>query len=608
MKVIELTQGSPEWHEYRRTARNASDAPAMLGISPYKTREELLREKATGIVPEPTPQQQRIFDRGHLIESLARSVAEDVIGEALSPCVGTDGTYSASFDGITFDGETAWECKSLNNSLRQALPLQFNGIHNDGLLIPEHYRAQLEQQIIVSGCKLILFTAASLNDDGDLDEVTHCWYASDPVMRARLVAGWKQFDSDLAAWKPTEQAAPVVIEAVDSLPAVYVQVQGVLTVAGNLDTVGDALRAFIDRIPARPETDEEFGFAEQACKELKKAEDALAQAEKSALAQITDVEQMQRTVADLKNLARNTRLATEKLVKVEKDNRRAALVFQAKADFRAHVEKLQLDVKGVRLIVGEPDFAGAIKGQSSVERMKQNLAATLLEGQAAANSVAGRVSNNIQMLESVKEYGFLFSDKQELVYKEAETLEMLIEKRVADHKAAEAAKLEAERERIRAEEERKAKEAAEREAEAERQRIREEEQAKAQAEAADRMKAEQAEAVKLLDQQINATEVTGNCDTGEGMATHLPDTGSNPVLSAPKHKAQGETPTLKLTDINARLAPLSVSAAVLSHFGIDALAKEKNAHRFSEAQFAQLVAALRNHLDSVFCPCGKETT
>ena len=56
MKIIQLTQGSPEWHAHRAEHFNASDAAAMLGISPYMSRDELLKRMATGITPEPTPE------------------------------------------------------------------------------------------------------------------------------------------------------------------------------------------------------------------------------------------------------------------------------------------------------------------------------------------------------------------------------------------------------------------------------------------------------------------------------------------------------------------------------------------------------------------------
>lgn len=52
MKIHNLIQGSPEWLAYRAKHFNASDAPAMMGCSPYKTRAQLLRELHTGIAPD----------------------------------------------------------------------------------------------------------------------------------------------------------------------------------------------------------------------------------------------------------------------------------------------------------------------------------------------------------------------------------------------------------------------------------------------------------------------------------------------------------------------------------------------------------------------------
>ncbi len=52
MNIIELTQGTPQWHTHRAKYLNASDAPAMMGCSPYKSRAELIRERATGITPD----------------------------------------------------------------------------------------------------------------------------------------------------------------------------------------------------------------------------------------------------------------------------------------------------------------------------------------------------------------------------------------------------------------------------------------------------------------------------------------------------------------------------------------------------------------------------
>lgn len=546
MQTLTLPQGSPEWHAHRAQALNASDVPAMLGISPYKTRADFLRERAAGIITDVSPEQQRIFDRGHAIEALARPLAEAILGEDLSPCVGTDGTYSASLDGITFDGQVVWECKTLNASLREALPYEICD-EGYGYRLPDHYRAQLEQQAMVSGCARILFSAASLDESGELSEIRHCWYRPDPAMQARIVNGWDQFKKDLAAYVPTEAAAPVVATPIESLPAVVVQVQGALTVAGNLPAFGDALRAFIDRIPQRPETDQQFADADAACKALKKAEDALAQAEDGALAQISDVESMRRAVADLKTLARSTRLATEKLVKAEKDNRRTEKIMAARQAFDKHVSACQLDIKGVRLNVAMPDFGGAIKGLSSLASIDEKLTAALLAAKAEVNTLASRIIENLHMIDSVPDYSFLFSDRSELAYKDSETLELIITLRVKEHQQQEAARMEAERERIRQEEERKAREAAEREAKAEAARIEQEEAAKAQ--------------------PVAPLACNPCTDTGK---------------------------TLTLSLINDRLTPIRLDAAGLAALGFEPVARDKAAKLYRASEFPAMCQAIAN--------------
>ncbi len=119
MEIVTLTQGTPEWHAHRRTHLNASDAPAMMNCSPYKSRADLIREVATGIVPDVDPATQRRFDNGHRFEALARPLAEKIIGEELYAVVGTKVELSASFDGITLGESVAFEHKTLTAWARE---------------------------------------------------------------------------------------------------------------------------------------------------------------------------------------------------------------------------------------------------------------------------------------------------------------------------------------------------------------------------------------------------------------------------------------------------------------------------------------------------------
>lgn len=189
MDIIEHAQGSAAWLAHRATHFNASDAPAMMGCSPYKTRTQLIHEVHTGLTPDVDAATQRRFDDGHRFEALARPLAEQIIGEDLYPVVGTKGKLSASFDGLTFDERIGFEHKTLNDQLRAAL---MSDAGADAL--PLVYRVQMEQQCMVSGASRILFMASKWAGE-ELVEEMHAWYEPDAELRAAILSGWEQFST-----------------------------------------------------------------------------------------------------------------------------------------------------------------------------------------------------------------------------------------------------------------------------------------------------------------------------------------------------------------------------------------------------------------------------
>ncbi len=203
MLIHNLTQGSPEWLAHRATHFNASDAPAMMGVSSYKTRTELLHELHTGIPKEIDSFTQKIFDDGHRFEALARPLAEEIIGEDLYPVVGTLGRLSASFDGLTICESTGFEHKSLNDELRQAMKDGCTGAE-----LPLMHQVQMEQQCMVSGAGRVLFMASHWDAHDQLIEERHCWYTSNPKLAADIRAGWAQFEADLAEYVPQKATDP----------------------------------------------------------------------------------------------------------------------------------------------------------------------------------------------------------------------------------------------------------------------------------------------------------------------------------------------------------------------------------------------------------------
>ena len=102
MKVVNLQQGTKEWHEFRANHFGASEAPAMMGESKYQSRDDLLQAKKFG-AEDPDAATQALFDKGHETEEKARAIAEEIIGEELYPVTGHSefSKLSASFDGVT---------------------------------------------------------------------------------------------------------------------------------------------------------------------------------------------------------------------------------------------------------------------------------------------------------------------------------------------------------------------------------------------------------------------------------------------------------------------------------------------------------------------------
>lgn len=564
-----VQQGTPAWLQLRSGYPTASEAPAAQGVSRYMTRSELLRQKATGITPEHDDRTLARFAEGHRVEELARPLAEACLGEELSNVTMTavaDGLpLLASLDGINFDGDISWECKLWNEDLAKQV------CTNN---LSAQYTVQMDQQQLVSGAKRTLFTCT----DGTPERTVHCWYESTEEKKAAVVMHWRQFLQDVAAYDPAaERPAPAVAAPMESLPAVVVQVNGALTVGGNLDAFGDALRQFIARIPAKPSTDQEFADAEAATKALKKAEEALAAAEDGALAQITDVEVMRRTVADLKNLARTTRLATEKLVAAEKEARRTAIVTGAQAQLDQHIDALNQRLGANWLPRMAGGFGEVIKGKKSLANMEDAVAVALTNAKHDANVLAQRLeANRKHLVQDGTDWIALFADFATVGAKSEEDFQILAAHRIGQHKQAESQRLAAERERIRKEE------AA---------RLEREAAAKAQAEAAEQER--QRLASERAQQAVEAEAAA--------QAKAVIEAAAAPAQPAPTQVKQApEGETLTLGQINTLLAPIKVDAAGLEQLGFAARKVEKStAKHYAASDLPAMVQAMIAHLQSV---------
>lgn len=567
--IIKHAQGSPEWLQHRARSLNASDLAAAMGMSKYMTRAELIARIATGIVPEVDAATQRRFEKGHEVEAAARPLAEEIIGGDLYPVVlaaEVDGLpLSASLDGIDVMDETTFEHKLASAELIASL---------EAGVIPEQYHPQMEQGLMLSGASRCLFMASN----GTRESMRYCWYTSNPALRAKIIPTWKQLMADVAAFVPEAKAAPVVAAPVEALPAVSVKVDGALAIVSNLPDFGAALRAFIEKIPVQPSTDQEFADTEAACKALKKAEDALDAAESSALAQLTDVDTMRRFVADYKALARTTRLQNEKLVAARKEAIKAEIVASGMSALAKHIRELNAAMPADYMPQVPADFGGCIKGLKSVDSIRNAVDTELANAKIRASEIANRIHANVMILQ---ESGLVVHDAPALVLKQPDDLAAVI----AQRKAAEQARLEAERERIRAEEAARL----ERESKAEADRVERERAHAAQVEAA-RIASEQAEAAqaaRIRDELIASA-------SKPQQSAHQPTETLRPHSEAEEVTDDGERITLG--QINERLAPVSITVAGLSMLGYEPVAVVKAARMYRASDFKAICAAISAHV------------
>jgi len=596
MKTVELIQGSAAWHAHRAQHFNASDAPAMMGCSPYKTRAQLLREVHTGLAAEVDASTQRIFDAGHRFEALARPLAEDIVQDDLYPCVGVEGQYSASFDGLTLGGETAFEHKTLNAELADLMRGDMTGAD-----LPLHYRVQMEHQCMVSGAERVLFMATKWADDGALIDSRHCWYTPDADLRLDIMAGWQQFAADLAAYVPPAAApAAPTGKAPDSLPALRIEVTGAVTASNLAEFKATALGA-IRSVNRELRTDQDFADAEKAVKWCADVETRLKAAKEHALSQTADIDALFRALDEIAAEARTVRLDVDKLVKRRKDEVREQAVTAARAALDKHIAALQAELAPMRLQPVAADFAGCIKGLRSIASMQDALDTTLARAKIDADAQARGIRANVAAFESLAladDFGFLFADLHQLVHKAADDFAAVVRSRIAQHREAEAAK-EAARQAAEARRIAEAERRAAAEAEA-RLRAEQETLARREREAAEadrlRIAAEELQAAQQSPEGRELSPAAQAVNEAQGAARFA---AAHPTLRRLETPAANEPATLKLGTICERLG-FTVNAAFLADvLHIRAADSAGRAVLYRESQWPVICQQLQSHISAM---------
>lgn len=428
MQVHNLIQGSAEWHAFRLNHFGASEASAMLGLSKYMTRNELLKLKATGEVKEVDPFTQKIFDNGHAVEALARPLIEAMIDDELYPVTCSDGDLSASCDGLTMAGDIAFEHKQWNEALASSV--------RDGVLPSEHV-PQCQQILMITGAQKVIFTVS----DGSPDNFETMEVFPSEYFFGQIRAGWDQFSKDLASYEHKEAAEKPVADSIESFPVATIQAKGEI-VLSNLQDVLPRFDLFLSSQKTELVSDEDFANGEAVAKFSRDTAAKLKLTAKATIDQISSIGDAVRTLESYAGKFDALGLQLEKLVKSEKEARKNAIINAAKVKWREHLDAIDAELKVVRLNIDAPDFLGAVRSKRTIASLENAVDTELAHGKMAADAMAKTYRANLAWIEGAPtNYSFLYAnDLNAIAGKSTEDFKNLIHARIAEYETQQAAK------------------------------------------------------------------------------------------------------------------------------------------------------------------------
>ncbi|MEE9223072.1 MAG: YqaJ viral recombinase family protein [Nitrosomonadaceae bacterium] len=450
MEKLDLVQGSTEWLDARLNHCCASEAPAMMNVSKYVSRKKLLDVKKGWKEPALSSFKEKLFAKGHESEDSAREITQLEYCEDFPPVVGlreVEGIkFLASFDGLEGGKQQSlpWEHKEFNEKLAE-------NVRNT--VLEPHYYWQLEHQALVADYPRVLFTCS----DGTEDRRVSMIYHSVPERRAALIAGWKQFLIDLEGHEIEAKQELIVAQEVEALPAITFKMEGTLIVSNIKDClpiVKDRAEQEMNRVL---ETEQDFTDKDAFNKATKAARVKLNTILKLAEGEFESWAEFSGTVAEFDTVLQKMQSAGEKQVTKQKKEKKEKIIADSEAKVREYTVEQETRLKAsITLDLLIPDFFDAMKGKrvGSWQGIADDEIANI---KSVINQKMERFLDNIGFIrETAADYKFLFNDLQQIIDQASEPFQAVVKSRIADHKAAEEKRLEADRDRIREEEEAKA--------------------------------------------------------------------------------------------------------------------------------------------------------
>lgn len=148
MRLVSVIQGTQDWLRWRRNKINASDAPSIMGTSPWKSALDLYEEKVFQF-----EQEDNIYKaRGRELEPVALQAFEEETGLIMFPSVVESEEIhwmGASLDGLTIDHKAFVEIKCSGKTDHTYV--------TEKRLPPKKYVAQIQHQIACTGLEFAYY-------------------------------------------------------------------------------------------------------------------------------------------------------------------------------------------------------------------------------------------------------------------------------------------------------------------------------------------------------------------------------------------------------------------------------------------------------------------
>jgi putative phage-type endonuclease len=151
MQIINVTPNTPEWHEIRKQGIGGSDAAAVLGMSKYSTPYEVWLSKRGELDNTPSPELQKIYRRGHLLEPAILQYHADETGMTTHQIQGIVVSDKYPFMRATLDGLSVDRKVSVNAKTSRIYD-EWGDVETDQ--IPQEYLINSQHEMIVAGTEV----------------------------------------------------------------------------------------------------------------------------------------------------------------------------------------------------------------------------------------------------------------------------------------------------------------------------------------------------------------------------------------------------------------------------------------------------------------------